>query len=88
MLDYDAGKGMLFMGTDVLEKKERDLNGNRRTALKYTKPKIPFPVLDRLDSWAQHLFTSNGICVLISLSLPPASDAEPAEQNSCLVQQF
>ena len=34
----------------------------------YMKPSSP--VLDRLVSGVQHLFTSNGICVLISLSLP------------------
>lgn len=41
---------------------------------KYMKPKFPAPVLGRLVSGVQHLFTSNGICVLISLSLPTCKE--------------
>lgn len=37
---------------------------------KYMKPKFPSPVLNRLVSGVQHLFSSNGICVLISISFP------------------
>lgn len=55
---------------------------------KYVKPKMPFPLLERLVSWVQHLFTSNGICLLISLLLPPAHDTGPEEENSCPAQQF
>ena len=36
---------------------------------KYMKPKFPSPVLNRLVSGVQHLFSSNGICVLISLCI-------------------
>lgn len=75
-----------FLWELVVEKKERDLNGS--TMHKYMKPKIPFPVFDRLVSWVQHSFTCNGICVLISPSLPPASDTGPEEWNSCPAQQF
>lgn len=85
-VNYVAGEGMIFMGTSGWKKKERSMNGS--TMHKYMKPQIPFPVFDRLVSWAQHLFTRNGICVLISPSLPPASDTGPEEWNSCPAQQF
>ena len=42
IFDYATEKGMLFMGTYVLKKKEtKHLNGS--TMHKYVKPKISFP---------------------------------------------
>lgn len=72
-------KGNAFYGNWCVEKKKH-LNGS--TVYKYMKPKILFPVLHRLVSWAHHLFSSNGIC--LNFLFPPTCKGHWARRGKFL----